>query len=106
MRAMTRIGRWSSTWSSPSRPRWRILSAASSSSRKRLRLPKRVARASAIRGGAGTRRDDNSNSIMAADLEESAHLYDAKLRAIVQNTEDPKTWTLPEDIRNRLLFGN
>jgi len=43
---------------------------------------------------------------MAADLEESAHLYDAKLRAIVQNTEDPKTWTLPEDIRNRLLFGN
>jgi Xaa-Pro aminopeptidase len=40
--------------------KWRILSEASSSSRIRSRSPKRVAWASAIRGGAGIGRDNDS----------------------------------------------
>src|SRR6516164_1774213 len=56
-RAMMRPGRSRPIWSSPSRQRWRIPGAASSSSRIRLWLLKRVARSSAIRGTAGTGQD-------------------------------------------------
>jgi diguanylate cyclase (GGDEF)-like protein len=48
---------------------------------------------------------ENLTSIMAIDLEKDGRFRDAQLKAMVQNAEDPITWTLPEGIRNRLLFG-
>ena len=47
----------------------------------------------------------NLTAIMALALEKEGRFADMQLKAMVQNVEDPITWTLPENIRNRLLFG-
>lgn len=45
-------------------------------------------------------------SIVVFDLERSNRFYDAQLKSMVTNAEDPRTWKLPADLRARFLFHN
>jgi diguanylate cyclase (GGDEF)-like protein len=49
---------------------------------------------------------ENLTSIMALALEKEGHFSDVQLKAMVHEAEDPSTRSLPEGIRNELLFGS